>query len=99
MEEQKIYQYYFWRFQCIVACIVFIPSLAIVAILVNFYQGFKYETTGAIFYNHEFNTYICFSIFMGLLSLLLSTKPDFIDVIENRYFLFELNNSTSPTAT
>ena len=63
---------------------VFIPSLTAVAVLVNYYQGFRYETTGAILANHEFNTYICVSIIMGFISLLMSIKPDFIDLIENR---------------
>ena len=97
MKEQKVIQYYFWRFQCIIASMVFIPSLIVVAILVNFHQGFKYETTGAIFNNHEFNNLICVSIIMGVLSLLLSTKPDFITSIEKRFlhymnFLFAFLN-------
>ena len=87
MENRRELQYHFWRFQCIISCIVLIPSLAVVGILVNFNQGFKYETTGAIFQNYEFNTNIYVSITMGFLSLLMSLKPNFIDGIENRYYI------------
>ena len=88
MESRRELQYHFWRFQCIITCIVLVPSLAVVGILVNFYQGFKYETTGAIFQNYEFNTNIYASITMGLLSLLMSLKPNLIDIIEKRYYVF-----------
>ena len=80
MEVQKALQFYTWKFQCIVTCIVYILSLAVVAILINFAQDWKYDE-GIIFDNYEINTKICMSMLMGVISLLLSMKPDIIGTI------------------
>ena len=80
MEVQKAIQFSTWKFQCIITCIVYIPSLVVVAILVNFVQAWKYDD-GIIFDNYEINTNICMSILMGIISFLLSMKPNIIDKI------------------
>ena len=83
MEVQKALQFYTWKFQGIVSSIVYILSLAVVAILINFAQDWKYDD-GIIFDNYEINTKICISIVMGIISLLLSMKPDIIDTIPTK---------------
>ena len=51
-----------------------------VALLVNFYDGFNYFHL-TIFDNNEFNAKICMTIATGLVSLLLSMKPNVIEAI------------------
>ena len=80
MREEKTKQHQFWKFQCLTTCLVYTLCLIVVALLVNFYDGFNYFHL-TIFDNNEFNAKICMTIATGLVSLLLSMKPNVIEAI------------------
>ena len=80
MRAEKASQGQLWRFQCLTTFLIYVPSLIIITILVNFYQGFN-QSPGTIYQNHEFNSKICMSIATGLISLLLAQKPNILDLI------------------
>ena len=83
-EQQKSLQRNAWRFQCLVTLVVYGTSLAVVASLANFVPGWNYDG-GIIFNNIEINVKIFVAVIMGILSLLMSLKPDMIDDIVSRY--------------
>ena len=70
-------QFAAWKFQSLISNAIFIPSLIIVTILVNFHKGFVYDE-GAVLDNQELTMAVVFSTSMGLISLALSFKPDII---------------------
>ena len=80
MKEEKTKQHQIWRFQCLTTGLVYTLCLIVVALLVNFYDGFNYFHL-TIFDNNEFNAKICMTIATGLVSLLLSMKPNVIEAI------------------
>ena len=53
--------------------------------MINTIQGFNYDA-GIVLNNVEFNTAIVFSIYMGLLSLIMSHWPN---MLENKEILME----------
>ena len=84
VEKQKLLQRNAWKFQCVVTLVVYGSSLAVIASLTNFVPGWNYDG-GIIFNNIEVNVKIFVAIIMGILSLLMSFKPDIIDAIVSRY--------------
>ena len=69
----------FWA-QNLCGVIIYLPTLAIAAWLVNTNPGWGYKPT-VIFDNLEFNVAIGLIVFMGLASLALSYKPDCIKLL------------------
>ena len=63
----------FWC-QSILSIIIYGPTLIVIAILVNFYPCFRYNSN-IILENTEFNIAICTSVIAGFLSLMLSRNP------------------------
>ena len=80
MRQEKTKQREFWRFQCLTTGLVYTLGLIVVALLVNFYDGFNYFHL-TILDNNEFNAKICMTIATGLVSLLLSLKPNVIETL------------------
>ena len=80
MSASKTQQRHLWQFQTLLTFLVYAPTLIIVAILVNFYKGFQ-QSPGTIYDNQQFNIRVSMSIATGLISLLLSMKPDILDLV------------------
>ena len=80
MSAAKKQQCHLWQFQTLLTFLVYVPTLIIVAILVNFYKGFQ-QSPGTIYDNQQFNIRVSMSIATGLISLLLSMKPDILDLV------------------
>ena len=80
MKDQKSMQYSTWKFQSKLTCLVLIPSLMIIALLINFHQGFNYSD-GIVLNGNELIIIVVFLVLYGLMSLGLSYRPDLIDYI------------------
>ena len=72
-------QNYIFRRQNICSTFIFIPVLVSVAVLVNHYESWAYNSH-VILTNSQFNISVASTILLGMGSLLLSFKPKWYDM-------------------
>ena len=72
--RMKALQYQTFWCQAILSMAIYGPTLIVIAILVNFYPCFRYNSN-IILENTEFNIAICTSVITGFLSLMFSRNP------------------------
>jgi len=73
-------QYNTFYCQSMLSIIVYVPTLVIIAILVNFYPCFRYDSN-LILNNTEFNIAICISILTGFFSIVFARHPRWLSKV------------------
>ena len=76
----SLQHYIFWR-QTLVSTLIFVPTLTVIAVLINFYPWWAYDPH-IILTNEEFNMVITVMIVMGLVSLIFSGFLSKLEVID-----------------
>ena len=75
-------QYYIFRKQNICSTFILVPVLVAVAVLVNHYESWAYNSH-VILTNSQFNISVTSIILLGMLSLLLSIEPRWYDMVKS----------------
>ena len=74
-------QYDTFKSQTIACSVIYIPTLILICVLVNFDKSLSYDPQ-VIFGNSDFNIHIISTTLMGVNSLVLSNSPDIFNGLE-----------------
>ena len=74
-------QYYTFSRQTLSSALILEPSLALTYYLINYIPGYNYDA-GVVLDNSDFNTLIWIIGGMGIISCLLSIKPNWTDLFK-----------------